>query len=293
VLLGAVRLAAIAATEPVRRWVRAALPLLGLLPVLAYDVYVFFGSDQFASFRRGGAFPPRLDFVPALGPAAALAVASLRRPVADSATAARAHLWAWAAVAAAVAVSARGDFALQFLVGAGLPVLVLGAAALSSVRPRWTVLAAIALSTSAIVATRVALAEDPNWFVPRERLATGLALRELCRPGDPCSRRRIGLYASACRPATQSSPTPRHPATRCASTRRARSTTRWPRPPAPISGPPSRHAHRRAGRRRGAPGRVAGGGHAVAATARMAASPRSQSTRGRKLPPPARHPTSK
>jgi hypothetical protein len=97
VLLGAVRLLAVAATEPARRWLRAAVPLLGLLPVLAYDVFVFFGSDQFASFRRGGAFPPRLDFVPALGPAAALALASLRRPVADHGTRrARAHLWAWA-----------------------------------------------------------------------------------------------------------------------------------------------------------------------------------------------------
>jgi hypothetical protein len=46
------------------------------------------------------------------------------------------------------------------------------------------------------------LAEDPNWFVPRERLATGLALRDLCRPGDRVlAPPDIGLYAlglSAC-----------------------------------------------------------------------------------------------
>jgi hypothetical protein len=203
VLLGAVRLLAVAATEPARRWRRAAVPLLGLVPVLAYDIFVFFGSDRFTSFRRGGAFPPRLDFVPALGPAAVLALVSLRRPVADHGTGrARTHLWAWAGVAAALILAGRGDFPLQLLVGAGLPLLVLGATALSSVRPRWTALAAILMSTSSIVATRVVLAEDPNWFVPSERLAAGFALRDLCRPGDlVLAPPDIGLYAiglSAC-----------------------------------------------------------------------------------------------
>ena len=203
VVLGAVRLLAIAATEPARRWTRAALPLFGLAPVLAYNLWLFFGSDQFASFRHGATFPSRLDFVPALGPAVALALASLRRPAADaSVRGARAHLWAWAAVGAGVIAAGRGDFSLQLLVGAGLPLLVLAAAGLSHVRPLWTALAALCFSTSAVVATRVVLADDPNWFVPRERLATGLALRDLCRPGDRVlAPPDIGLYAlglSAC-----------------------------------------------------------------------------------------------
>ena len=202
-LLGAVRLLAIAATEPARRWARATAPLLGLVPVLAYDLRLFFGGDQFASFRRGAAFPPWVDFVPALGPAVALALASLRRPVAEAgARGARAHLWAWAVVGAAVIGAGRGDFSLQLLVGAGVPLLVLGAAGLAPLAARWTALAALCLSSSAVVATRVVLADDPNWFVPRERLAAGLALRDLCRPGDRVlAPPDIGLYAlglSAC-----------------------------------------------------------------------------------------------
>jgi hypothetical protein len=202
-LLGAARLVAITATEPPRRWLRAAAPLLGLVPVLVYDLRLFFGSDQFASFRRGAEFPAWLDFVPALAPAAALALASLRRPAADAGVrAARAHLWAWALVAAAVVVSGRGDFSLQLLVGAGVPLLVLGAAGLATRPPRWTLVAALLLSTSALVETRIVLTEDPNWFVPRERVAAGLALRTLCRPGDRVlAPPDIALYAiglSAC-----------------------------------------------------------------------------------------------
>lgn len=186
-LLGLVRALGIAATEPPRRWARAGWPLLFLLPVLAYDLWLFFGSDQFASFRRGAAFPRWGDFLPALGPAVALALLSLR-PGAGApdpgARAARAHLWAWAAVAGAIIVARPGSFSLQLLVGAGVPLLVIGAAGLARLGPRVTTLLALALSTSAVVATRVVLAEDPNWFVPRERMAAGLALRELCAPGD-------------------------------------------------------------------------------------------------------------
>jgi hypothetical protein len=185
------------ATEPARRWVRAAAPLLGLVPVLAYDLWLFFGGDQFASFRHGAVFPPRPDFVPALGPAVALALASLRRPAVDAGIrGARAHLWAWAAVGAAVIAAGHGDFSLQLLEGAGVPLLVLGASGLAHLPARWTALAALLLSTSPVVATRIVLAEDPNWFVPRERLATGRALRDLCRPGDRVlAPPDIGLYA--------------------------------------------------------------------------------------------------
>jgi len=203
VLLGAARLLAIVTNEPPRRWARAAAPLLGLVPVLAYDIRLFFFGDQFASFRRGAPFPAWLDFVPAIGPAAALALASLRRPAGDAAVrGARAHLWAWALVAAAVVASGRGDFSLQLVVGAGVPLLVLGAAGLAALPPPSTALVALLLSTSSVVATRIMLAEDPNWFVPSERVATGVALREVCRPGDRVlAPPDIGLYAiglSAC-----------------------------------------------------------------------------------------------
>jgi hypothetical protein len=184
-LLGVIRVLGIAALEPPRRWVRAGAALLGLLPVLSYDLWLFFGSEQFASFRRGATFPPWGDFLPALGPALALALFSLRggTPSAEAWTA-RTHLWTWAAVAVAIVAARPGAFSLQLLVGAGVPLLVLGAAGLARYAPARTALFALALSSSAVVATRVALSDDPNWFVPREKMAAALALRDLCAPGD-------------------------------------------------------------------------------------------------------------
>lgn len=203
-LLAVVFAVGVATTEPVSRWPRALAPLVGLGPVVAYDLWVFFAGDQFASFRTGGRFPPALEFVPALAPALSLAALAWRPPGADdrAARVARAHLWAWVTVAVAVVVVRPGHFALQFLVGAGLPMLILGAVGLSRLAPSRTALAAVALSTTAVVATRVALAEDPNWFVPRLRVAAAVALRDLCRPGDVVfAPPDIGQYAiglSAC-----------------------------------------------------------------------------------------------
>jgi hypothetical protein len=184
-LLGAIRALGVVALEPPRRWVRAWAPLLGLVPVLGYDLWLFFGRGQFASFRRGATFPPWGDFVPALGPVLALALFSLRggAPGAE-ARVARAHLWAWAAIAGAIVAARPGAFSLQLLVGAGVPLLVLGAAGLARWEPARTAVVALALSSSAVVATRVLLSDDPNWFVPRERMAAALALRDLCAPGD-------------------------------------------------------------------------------------------------------------
>jgi hypothetical protein len=196
-LLGAVRALGIAATEPPRRWARAGWPLLGLVPVLTYNLWLFFGSDQFASFRQGSAFPPWADFVPALAPAAALALFSLHAGAPDpGARVARVHLWAWAAVAAVFIAARPGAFSLQFLVGAGVPLLVLGSAGLARFGPGVTALLALAMCSSGVVATRVALTDDLNWYVPRERMAAALALRGLCGPGDlVLGPPDVGLYA--------------------------------------------------------------------------------------------------
>ena len=69
-LLGVVRGASVVVTRPPSRWARELVPLAGLLPVLAYDAWLFFGTDQFASFRQGSDTPPWWDFLPAFGPAA-------------------------------------------------------------------------------------------------------------------------------------------------------------------------------------------------------------------------------
>ncbi len=68
-LLGLVRGLGVLLTERPAAWFRSLLPLAGLLPVLAYDLWVFFGSSQFATFRRGSPFPSPLAFAAALGPA--------------------------------------------------------------------------------------------------------------------------------------------------------------------------------------------------------------------------------
>lgn len=196
-LLGLIRTLGVVATEPPQRYFRSLLPLVGLVPVVAYDLWVFFASDQFASFRSGGLFPARLEFVPALAPALLLAALSWRPAAKDGETRAiRAHLWAWIAITLAVIAARAGEFTLQFLVGAGVPMLILGATFLSRFSPRTTALAALALASTAVVATRVVLADDPNWFVPRERMTAALALREVCRPGDVVfAPPDISLYA--------------------------------------------------------------------------------------------------
>jgi len=196
-LLGLIRTLGVVTTEPPGRWPRALAPLAGLTPVVAYDLWVFFGSDQFASFRSGGQYPPLLDFVPALAPALLLALLVRRTPAGDSGVrSARAHLWMWILVALAVIVTRPGTFGLQFLVGMGVPLLTLGAIGLARFEPRWTTLTALVLATTSLVATRVALAGDPHWFVPRERMAVASVLRGECHPGDlVLAPPDVGLYA--------------------------------------------------------------------------------------------------
>ncbi len=196
-LLGLIRILGVAATEPPRRWPRALAPLVGFAPVVAYDLWVFFGSGQFASFRSGGQFPSRLEFVPALAPALLLALLAGKAPSSDpDARRARVHLWMWVTVALAVIVVQPGTFGLQFLVGMGVPLLTLGAVGLVPFAPRWTTLAAVVFGTTAVVATRVALADDPHWFVPRTRMAAAVVLRDACRPGDLVfAHPDVGLYA--------------------------------------------------------------------------------------------------
>lgn len=184
-LLLAMRVAVVGLREPRPRWRAALLPLLGLVPVLAYAVWVFFGNEQFSTFRQGGTFPSPLAWAVALGPAALLAAAEPRRTAVDDAQRrTRTQLWTWAAVSLALVIARPGGIALQLLVGSGVPLLLLGAAALAGRERRVLVLAALCFSCSAVVETRILLQDDPNWFVPRERLATARALGDLCRPGD-------------------------------------------------------------------------------------------------------------
>ncbi len=203
-LLAGVEGLAVLLTAPAREWPRRLAPVAALAPVLAYDAWLFLFNPRHSAFSSSlyAAFHPTpVDLAAALGPALLLALTALRaRDGAGSAHRLRLALWATMALLAFVLRPV--SFSFQFAVGVGVPLLVLGAVGLSRYEPRWTALAALVLSTSAVVATRITLAEDPAWFVPRERLAAGLALRGPCRPGDRVlAPPDIGLYAlglSAC-----------------------------------------------------------------------------------------------
>lgn len=188
----------VAATEPPREWPRRVLPLLGLLPVVLYDAWLFFGSAEFAIFSsRVFQFPPRADFVWALGPAALLAATAIGRIGPDPGTRAAAmHFVGWAAAGALILALRPLSFSLQFLAGIGLPLLTLGALGLARFPPAATLAAALACSLSFVVSLRMVFADSPYWFVPSERLEIALALRPHCRRGDLLlSPPDIGLYA--------------------------------------------------------------------------------------------------
>jgi hypothetical protein len=203
-LLAGVEGLAVLLTAPAREWPRRLRPVAALAPVLAYNAWLVASPSARRLLEPYAAVPRALvDFVPALGPAVLLAFWSLRGRGGENAGH-RLRLALWAALALLVVLLRPASFSQQFVVGVGFPLLVLGASGLAPLPPRWTALAALCLSTSAVVATRIVLTDDPNWFVPRERLAAGLALRDLCRPGDRVlAPPDIGLYAlglSACSP---------------------------------------------------------------------------------------------
>jgi hypothetical protein len=194
-LLAGVEGLAVVLTSPGREWPRRLLPVALLAPVLAYNAWLVTRPNArrlLEPYAAGGLSPG--DLALGLGPVVLLALTALRRRGGEG-TGWRLRLALWALLALGVVLLRPVSFSLQFGVGVGFPLLVLGAAGLASFGPRWTALAALCLSTSAVVATRIVLADDPNWFVSRERLAAGLALRGRCQPGDRAlAPPDIGLY---------------------------------------------------------------------------------------------------
>lgn len=195
-LVGFVHAFAVVFGDGPRRWARL-LPLLGLVPVLLYDTWLFFGPPDFAIFSsRVFRLPPRSDFVWAVGPAAVLAAVGLAGRRSDRGErGARLYLVGWAAAGAGVLAARPFSFSFQFLVGLGLPLLVLGALGLSRFPPAAILAAAAAFSVTSMVALRLVLMDNPSWFVPKERLEIARVLRPYCRRGDlVLSPPDIGLY---------------------------------------------------------------------------------------------------
>jgi hypothetical protein len=197
-LVGFVHPFAVVIGEPPRTWIRRLLPLLGLVPVVLYDAWLFFGRPDFAVFSsRVFQFPPRADFVWALGPAALLAVTwAMRRETTVPERTCGLYFVGWATAGLLILMLRPLSFSLQFLAGIGLPLLVLGALGLARHPPAGTLAVAAALSINAAVSLRMALRENPHWFVPSARMDIAHALRPHCRPGDLLlSPPDIGLYA--------------------------------------------------------------------------------------------------
>ncbi len=208
VLVGALSLTALA-TRP-RQAPARLLPLAGLLPVVLYDYWVFFESAGFRAYADlPYVFPKLRDFLPALAPAAMLAILGLRRPGEDQA-AARALLVGWTACCLLVIFLQPTRYSLQFLVGMGTPLLMLAALGLSRLRPAATWLATVLLCSTSLVAVRNTLRDEPAWFPPRAEIEAARTLRTWCRPGDRLlAPADIGLFAAGL---SDCSPFVAHPA---------------------------------------------------------------------------------
>lgn len=220
IVLGAVRTAVVVMTEPPRAWWRHAAAMAALLPVAAYNYWVFYRQPAFAFYATANyVFPSRADIAWALGPATVLAtwalaaarVASYRTTTAGVA---RLHLAVWCAIAVVVFVLRPVNFSLQFLVGVGFPLLALAAIGLAR-WPAWAMVAAnLVLSSTATVAVWLMLQPLPGAYAPAERLALAWTLRADCREGDRLvAPPDIGMWAggyTACRAFTSHAIEPAH-----------------------------------------------------------------------------------
>ena len=220
VVLFAIRTVVVALADPVREWWRHGAAMAALLPVAAYNYWVFYRQPAFTFYTEAEyVFPTRTDFAWALGPAAALAVAALGVRSLASFTAgadgvARLHLVVWCAIAFVVVALRPVHFSLQFLVGVGLPLLALAAIGLGRLPVGYTIGAALALSSTAVAAMWLTLQPTLGAYVPAERIALAWELRRDCRAGDRLvAPADIGLWAggyTACRAFTSHAIEPAH-----------------------------------------------------------------------------------
>ena len=206
-LLAGIEALAVAAGGPPRTWPRRLLPVVALGPVLAYDAWVLLAGPGFRAFsspRYAALSPSPLDLAIALGPAALLALSAFRHGAGRDGKepAHRLRLALWALLAVGVVAAHPLSFSLQFIVGAGLPLLLLGAVGLSRVRRPGALEAAVPLmATTAVVVAWLCAWPGPTRLVPAERWRVAEALRPLCRPGDVVlSPPDVGLYVSGLTP---------------------------------------------------------------------------------------------
>jgi hypothetical protein len=180
----AIRTLTVIASEPPGLWPRLLSPILGLGPVIGYNLWLFFGATSYGAFSSARyVVPGRMELAWALGPAALLA-AVLGGGRAAGDPRGRVQLLSWTAVVAGLIVLRPVSFTMQFLVGSGLPLLCLLALGLGRVRPAVTLAVALPLAATSFIATRDTLSGDPHFFVPASRMAAVRSLGEECRDGE-------------------------------------------------------------------------------------------------------------
>jgi hypothetical protein len=200
-LAGVETLAVLAGSRPAL-WPRGLRGVAALVPVLAYDAWLFLAGPGFSAFSApayAAGAPGPLELVVGAGPATLLALTALRPGREGSAH--RLRLALWAALALLVAAVNPVSFATQLLVGAGAPLLVLAAVGLAG-RRRFALEAAVPLmATTGVVVAWLCTRPSPAWFVREERLAVTTPLREACRPGERLlAPPDVGLFAGGLTP---------------------------------------------------------------------------------------------
>jgi hypothetical protein len=195
------RILTICATCPPRAWVRQALPLFGLGPVLGYDAWALLANPSFAIFSNPDIYKPIQPYrYPwAIVPAILLALPGLRSQADRTTHAIQMTLASWMLVGVALIVAPPVDYATQFLTGLGLPCLMLAALGLARLRVAWTWMLVALLSTSGMVVLwRMLRHPEPEAYAVREHWEAAMAMRASCRQGSRLlAPADIGLYAAA------------------------------------------------------------------------------------------------
>lgn len=195
--------------RPRREWPRRLAPLLGLAPVLAWNAWLFFVSPGFRAFssaRYAALAPGWWELALAVGPAAFVALVTVRRLPDDDEDARRHRLFltVWAVLGLVVGLARPVPFSLQLLVGIGVPLLGLAAVGLSSVRRGALESAVVLFAGTSLFAVSLASSAGPPWHVPEARWEVARALRPACRAGDVVlAPPDVGLYVgglTACWP---------------------------------------------------------------------------------------------
>lgn len=205
VLLVAIRGLGVFVTEPRSRWYQSLGLLAAFAPVVAYNYWIFYRNPAFSFYGQAPyIFPPRLDLLLALAPAGVLAALGVFQAMRSRpACTPRTHLVLWSLLGAAVIAVRPVHFSLQFLVGVGAPLLILGSLALGAARPGWFAATTAAFSASALAAFALCVGSNPRWFIPSPMWDTVVGLEKTCQPEEVLvAPAPIGLYAtglSACR----------------------------------------------------------------------------------------------